>query len=89
MMNSTVAYQLEHPEDNRQAVCRIVTGVMLALATISMGLRVLSRRIKDVSLTWEDYVMFGGWVITSVIRGVGFLLMSEIGFFRRLLWLYV
>jgi hypothetical protein len=72
MMNSTVAYQLEHPEDNRQAVCRIVTGVMLALATISMGLRVLSRKMKDVKLTWEDYAMFGGWVTTPVMMRVGF-----------------
>jgi hypothetical protein len=61
-MNSTAAYQLEHPEDDQRTMIRIVTGVMVGLATLSMVLRHVSRRIKNTPMGLEDWSMIGGWV---------------------------
>lgn len=61
--NSTVAYQLAHPEDDQQKMIQIVTGVMIGIATLSMVLRVISRRMKNSPLSWEDYTMIAGWAI--------------------------
>jgi hypothetical protein len=60
--NSTVAYQLAHPQDDQQKMIQIVTGVMLGVATLSMTMRWISRRMKETPLDLEDYTMFGGWV---------------------------
>lgn len=63
--NSTIAYQMEHPDDNQQRMIQIVTAVMIVIASISMVMRWVSRYMKQTPLGWEDHTMLAGWVFTT------------------------
>lgn len=50
-----------------------VTGVLtmlLALALISVVLRVISRQIGRVKFWWDDYLIFAAMVLPSLIEAV-------------------
>lgn len=86
--NSSAAYQLSHPQDDQQNMIRIVTGVMLGVATLSMILRFVSRKMKNSPLSWEDHTMVLGWVTYTVKEG-GASLTSTTGILRSLLLFHV
>ncbi|KAI9743882.1 MAG: hypothetical protein M1818_002616 [Claussenomyces sp. TS43310] len=82
MTNSTIAYQWEHASDDAQPTLRIVTGVMWGVATLSMLLRFIARRVKNSRPSGEDWAMIIGWVFTTVFCALMYVTVDR-GFGRH------
>ena len=47
--------------------------IFLALAAISLGLRLLSRRMLGTKLWWDDYVIVIAFLLTTCVTVIGLL----------------
>lgn len=62
-----VEYQLTHPDETKGPMIMAVVGTFSALATISVVLRILVRRLNKNGFQGDDYTLFTAFVrIASV-----------------------
>ncbi|KAI9895031.1 MAG: hypothetical protein M1814_000255 [Vezdaea aestivalis] len=65
-----IIYQLEHAHENRGPEIEIATGIVLALAGVSVALRFWARHMKGAKLWWDDFMIVLAWAMCAAVSAV-------------------
>jgi len=67
---SSTEEQLARPHDDKGPMIKWVTIVMIIIGTVTMGLRLIARKMRSLSLDYEDYLMLAGWGLFLVYEAL-------------------
>ena len=67
-----IAYQKEHIQDDRSNDIIVSHTICIAIASVAVILRFISRRVGNLKVSWDDYMIVAAFVFAlgEVIGGL-------------------